>query len=98
MFAVIFRAEIKELDDEYEATAARLRDLAMSHYGCVDFVSHSDGKREMAISYWQSEAAINAWRADPLHRQAQQRGKEHWYTGYSVEVVRVERAYTSEDS
>lgn len=98
MFAVIFRAHINELDDDYAATAARLRDLAMSQYGCVDFVSQSDGKHEIAISYWQSEAAITAWRADPVHREAQQRGKEHWYTGYSVEVVRVERAYTSEES
>ena len=46
MFAVIFRAQIKALDEEYESTALQLRDLAMEHYGCVDFVSHSDGERE----------------------------------------------------
>ncbi|NND66665.1 MAG: antibiotic biosynthesis monooxygenase [Halioglobus sp.] len=98
MFAVIFRAAINELDDDYEATAANLRDLAMAQYGCVDFVSHSDGEHEIAISYWQSEAAITSWRADPVHREAQQRGKEQWYKGYSVEVVRIERAYTSDNS
>ena len=97
MYAVIFRADIKALDDEYEATAVALRELAISQYGCVEFVSQSDGESEIAISYWQSEAAITAWRADPVHRQAQQRGKERWYKGYSVEVVRVERAYGSED-
>lgn len=97
MFAVIFRAEIRELDGEYEATATALRDLAMSRYGCVDFVSQSDGRHEIAISYWQSEAAITAWRADPVHREAQQRGKERWYSSYSVEVVRVERAYGRAD-
>ncbi len=97
MFAVIFRADINEVDADYEATAANLRELAMSQYGCVDFVSHSDGRSEIAVSYWQSEAAIKAWRADPVHRAAQERGKEQWYTRYSVEVVRVERAYTSDE-
>jgi len=96
VFAVIFRAQIKALDEEYEATALQLRDLAMAQYGCVDFVSHSDGESEIAVSYWQSEAAITAWRADPIHRAAQQRGKARWYSRYSVEVVRVERAYNSE--
>ena len=35
MYAVIFRAEIHELDGDYFEMAARMRNLAAQKYGCV---------------------------------------------------------------
>jgi hypothetical protein len=52
MYAVIFHAEIAQLDDEYFATAKHMRELAMTQYGCLDFVATTEGNREIAISYW----------------------------------------------
>ncbi len=37
MYAVIFKALIKHIDDEYTITAKRMRELAINHYGCLGF-------------------------------------------------------------
>ena len=95
MFAVIFTAEINQLDDLYSKTAIRLRDLAISEYGCTKFTSCTEGDREIAISYWQSKEQIQAWKNDPIHRQAQQHGRANWYKSYSVEIVEILHQYTN---
>ena len=95
MYAVIFRATVARLDEDYLATAQRMRELALGEYGCVDFVTAHEGDQEIAISYWESEEQILAWRGNPEHLQAQERGREHWYSEYCVEVVEVQRAYGS---
>ena len=47
MYAVIFKATIARLDDEYSDMAERLRDLAINKYGCMDFTSVTDGDQEI---------------------------------------------------
>ncbi|GGO64341.1 antibiotic biosynthesis monooxygenase family protein [Bowmanella pacifica] len=93
MYAVIFRARIANLDEEYVRLAAQLRQLAFEKYGCLDFIALSEGEQELAISYWPDEDAIVAWKADPLHRHAQQQGRKLWYQDYQVQVVKVTRQY-----
>ena len=93
MYAVIFRAEINELDEDYAETAARLRDLAFDKYGCVEFTAVSEGNREIAISYWDSLTQIKAWKQNPEHRTAQKMGRSKWYKSYQVQVVEVIRDY-----
>ena len=95
MYAVIFRAQIKALDDEYFAAASQLRDLAINRYGCTEFHSSTQGKQETAISYWPSLEAIRAWKADPRHLAAQESGRRSWYESYRVEVVKIEKSYGS---
>ncbi len=93
MLAVIFRAEIAELDHEYHETTGRLRELALREYGCREFCAWTEGSSEVAISYWDSEEQIKAWRNDPVHQQAQRKGRSHWYHAYSVQVMEVLREY-----
>lgn len=94
MFAVIFKAEIAQLDAEYGVMAARMRELAQARYGCVEFVSVADGDQEISISYWENEAQITAWKQDPEHLLAQEAGRSKWYKSYSVQVVEVKRQYS----
>ena len=96
MYAVIFRARIRQLDQDYAETAARMRELALGQYGCVDFVSVSEGDTEVAISYWPSLEHIQRWKQDPEHRKAQQLGRDKWYVSYQVQVVDVVREYRKE--
>ncbi len=93
MIIVIFRAEIAELDDEYHATATRLRDLALADYGCVEFLSFTEGNHELAISYWPSRSHIKKWRSNPEHVEAQGLGKSRWYKSFQVEIAEVESRY-----
>ena len=93
MFVIIFRASIRQLDTEYSQMAARMRELALSEFGCLEFHTVSEGQQEVALSYWPDEASINAWKAHPEHRQAQQLGRERWYESYSVQVAEIARHY-----
>ncbi len=93
MYAVIFRAEINEFDDAYAEIAARMRDLAINRYGCVEFTAVTEGKKEIAISYWDNQDQIKAWKKDPEHREAQKLGRSKWYKSYQVQVVEVIRDY-----
>ncbi len=95
MYAVIFHAEIAQLDDEYFATAKQMRELAMTNYGCLNFVATTEGNREIAISYWPSLEHIKHWKQNSDHLQAQQQGKSCWYKSYKVEVVELLRTYES---
>lgn len=95
MFAVIFKASVKILDDEYLTAAKKLRELAFSKYGCIDFVSTTEGNDEIAISYWETKEQIIAWKNDPTHKEAQQIGSKKWYKSYTVEIVEVLHQYES---
>lgn len=93
MYVVIFRARVRLFDAEYSSTAARLRELALTEFGCTAFHAVTEDKEEVALSYWPSEDHIQAWRAHPEHVEAQRLGRERWYAWYSVQVARVERGY-----
>jgi heme-degrading monooxygenase HmoA len=95
MYAVIFKAKVKVLDAQYADAAKRMRDLAMAEYNCQEFVSSTEGNTEIAISYWQCEEDILAWRNNAEHLATQKLEQEKWYESYTVEVVKVLRSYGS---
>lgn len=94
MYAVIFRAEINKIDHTYSEMAARMRALAKSKYGCIEFTALTEGNQEIAISYWENEEQIRAWKHDPEHIKAQAAGRSKWYKSYTVQIVQIEREYT----
>jgi len=93
MYAVIFRARVAEVDDEYRQVAERMRQLAIEKYGCKGFTSVTEGDEEIAISYWENEKQIKAWKNDAEHMRAQGKGRSKWYRSYHVQVVKVVREY-----
>ena len=94
MFAVIFRAKPAAQNELYNKTVARMRELAFEKYGCIDFISATTGDdQEVAISYWEDEAAILQWRKDAEHQLAQDLGRTQWYDSYHVQVVEIKREY-----
>ena len=95
VYAVIFRAEIAELDSEYSAMAERMRNLAIDQYGCKEFITSREGSLEIAISNWDSESQIKEWKNNSEHLSAQDKGQSKWYKSYTVQVVEVVRAYSS---
>lgn len=93
MYLVVFRAEVKHLDADYVAMAARLRDLALTEFGCLEFHALTEGDQEIALSYWPDLEAVARWRTHDEHLLAQQLGRERWYRSYRVEISRIERSY-----
>jgi len=95
MVVVIFRAKVRALDKEYSQVAARMREIALEQFGCLEFYSVTEGSDEVALSYWQNEADIKAWKSHPEHVLAQQTGRERWYESYSVQIAAISREYHS---
>jgi heme-degrading monooxygenase HmoA len=95
VYLVIFQATARDPDEEYARTAARLRELALRECGCLEFVSVTEGDREISLSYWRDEESIHAWKQHADHIMAQELGRARWYARYRVEVARIERSYRS---
>jgi heme-degrading monooxygenase HmoA len=93
MYAVIFRATVGELDQQYSEAIERMKKLAFEEYGCLEFFALMEGERRVAISYWNSEEDIRNWKKNVEHLSAQERGRERWYSAYTVQVVEVHREY-----
>ena len=93
MVVVIFRARTRTLDDEYLRVAARMRELALGQFGCLEFAAVTQGSDEVALSYWSDEASVSAWKAHAEHVLAQQLGRERWYESYVVQVAQILREY-----
>ena len=94
MYAVIFTAEINNLDSRYSEMASQMRDLAISKYGCIEFISITEGAQEIAISYWQNQEQIKQWKQDSKHLVAQELGRNIWYKSYRIQVVEIIREYS----
>lgn len=93
MYAVIFRASTKDLDNEYSQLVEKLRSLAFEKYNCIEFTAVTEGCDEIAISYWHSLEDITNWKNDALHQKAQQLGQQKWYQKYRVQIVEILRDY-----
>ncbi|MEI8325770.1 MAG: antibiotic biosynthesis monooxygenase [Betaproteobacteria bacterium] len=92
-FVVIFRARTRAMDDEYVRVAARMRELALSQFGCLEFQAVTEGRDEVALSYWSDEQGIRDWKLHAEHVLAQQLGRERWYQSYVVQVAQITREY-----
>ena len=93
-YAVIFSSRRHEGDQGYDQTAARMVELAAAQPGFLGIESARDAEGfGITVSYWASEEAIAAWKAQAEHRLAQEHGRQRWYAHYELRVARVERAY-----
>jgi len=95
MYAVIFTAEINELDNAYYKAAERMRELAINKYGCTEFTSVTEGNKEVAISYWKNQQQIIDWKQNEEHLETQELGKKKWYKNYKVQIVEILREYNN---
>lgn len=93
-YAVIFSSARTPGDAGYGAMAERMVELAAQQPGYlgVESVRGADGFG-ITVSYWESEAAIAAWRNQAEHVAAQELGISQWYAHYELRIAKVERAY-----
>ena len=85
----VFRSRLRD-DAEangYGELAADMEDRARVMPGFVDFKTFvaPDGER-LSIVVFDTLAHHDAWRDDPEHRSAQQRGHETFYREYTISV------------
>lgn len=101
-YAVIFTNKLNaegaqrlaENGADYAAMADHMVTLAQQQPGYLGIESVRDAQGVgITVSYWNSLAAITAWRANAEHRIAQDAGKAQWYDHYETRIAKVERAY-----
>lgn len=92
-YAVIFTSVRADSDDGYQQTAVRMLELAAQQDGFLAVDSAREERLGITISYWRDLESIQAWKKQTEHMQAQQQGKEKWYTNYQVRICKVERSY-----
>jgi len=91
-YAVIFTSLRTAGDNGYGKMADAMEKLAATQTGFLGIESARDGLG-ITVSYWESLAAIAAWKANATHLVAQQRGRDTWYGEFKVRICRVERDY-----
>lgn len=95
MIVTIFRSRLRpEHREEYERTARRMNGLVRKLPGFLSLKTFDSPEGErVSIIEFASEAAHEAWRAHPAHREAQRLGREKFYSEFSIQVCRIARAY-----
>jgi len=94
-FAVIFSSQRNGEDDAgYAAAAERMMELAAQQPGFLGAESArgADGFG-ITVSYWESEAAISAWKHQAEHAATRAHGRKHWYEHFELRVAQVTRGY-----
>ncbi len=92
-YAVIFTNTLTDNHEGYGQMAQEMEHLARQQPGFLDFES-ARGELGISVSYWKSKEAIAAWKANMDHQMAQKKGRETWYSWYTVRICKVERSYT----
>ena len=91
-YAVIFTSTRTEVETGYAEMATKMVELAKAQPG---FIGVESARNEIGItvSYWESLEAIQNWKANLVHLEAQEKGKTAWYKNYKVRIAKVEREY-----
>lgn len=93
MIVTIFRSRLRpDNQAEYLETAARMSELARAMPG---YISHKvftaeDGERVNIVEF-ADEASQLAWATHVEHMAAKTRGREAFYSAYSIQICTVNR-------
>jgi heme-degrading monooxygenase HmoA len=94
MMVVVFRNRLRPgVEQEYDEHAERIYQLALKTPGLVsskDFTAE-DGER-LTIVEFASAQELEAWRVQTEHAAAQERGRQHYFSEYSLQVCQELRA------
>lgn len=96
MMVVLFGTELRPDIDraEYAARNERMDELVRQIPGFLSVKSYTaeDGDR-VVIARFASAEALEAWRSQPEHVEAQRKGRENYYDSYWVQVCETVREY-----
>ncbi|MEN7537932.1 antibiotic biosynthesis monooxygenase family protein [Aurantiacibacter flavus] len=87
MYLVVFRNRKRADIDQaaYAAEAERMEQLAREQPGFLSFKGYvADDGEVLALSEWESEEAARGWGRVAEHRAAQARGREAYYSSYTL--------------
>ncbi len=93
-YAVIFANQASSNVQGYAEMAETMDKLASEQPGFIGRDSTRDENGfGITVSYWKDEASIRNWRENLSHATAQSKGKQQWYSNYTLRVAKIERQY-----
>jgi heme-degrading monooxygenase HmoA len=93
MIVTVFRSRLMPgVKEEYVTLADRMSELARTMPG---YISHKgflaeDGERLTVVEF-ESEEGMRAWRTNADHVAAKKKGRQSYYSEYSVQICDVVR-------
>jgi heme-degrading monooxygenase HmoA len=101
MIAVIFEVEPHDgkVQDYLDIAASLRPDLEkIDGFIAVErFASLYHPGKYVSISYWRDAEAVQAWRTQAAHQQAQAKGRQELFADYRIRVAQVVRDYGIHD-
>ena len=94
--AVIFTSTRRDSDhEEYAKWSGLMSEMVKEIPGFLGSESFrdSDTRKGVTIAYFEDEGAVKRWREVSEHQEAQNLGREKFYSEYRTRVTRVEREY-----
>lgn len=92
-YAVIFSAVLNEDLSGYAGVIEEMHRLVAEQPGYLGMETLAEGQKEITVSYWRDLNAIKAWKENPQHRTAQEKGRNNWYESYDIKVVKIDNHY-----
>ncbi len=91
-YAVIFTSQRVAGENGYSEVATKMVDLAAQQPG---FLGIESAREDIGItvSYWSNLEAIQNWKKNLEHQEAQEAGRKNWYSSFKVRISKVERDY-----
>jgi heme-degrading monooxygenase HmoA len=96
MVVIVFRSRLREDIDmaALEALGGEMAAIAAAMPGFVSYKDFAAADGELlTLVEFESEAALLAWRDDPAHRAAQERGRREFFADYHIQICAPLRAY-----
>jgi len=96
MVITIFRSRLRpENIEEYGRWSRRMDELAAQMPGFIAIKTFNapDGERVSIVEFESAETML-AWRNHPEHKQAQELGREKFYSEYQITVCQPVRTYS----
>lgn len=100
MITVIFEATTAagEIDDPNTTAQLRLESNKMEGFISIEtFQSLVHPEKTLSLSFWENEEAIEKWRNNLTHRQAQEKGRASTFSDYRIRIGSIVRDYTLSD-
>lgn len=92
-YAVIFTSVRTPGDNGYAEMAGKMLQLARNQDGFLGIESARENLG-ITVSYWRDLKAIQKWKENAEHQDAQKEGRKLWYAAFTTRITRVEKEYS----
>ena len=96
-YAAIFSSAHTGAHKGYAEDTETVLELAKNHPGFLGVEATGDDDLSIAVSYWESDETIRAFKELAEHLVIQKRGRDTYYRSYKMRIAKVERDYGFND-